>query len=290
MRRLRTGAGSRRRDHHRLAGGRQRRVPRVELTSERRGLRLVTLRGAAVCRDPVDDVASRVIAREVGVGCGGGVDGPDKGDVGCASRLEEAVDVLIRHETYPDAPVVPRHDVAAEPPVRLGSGYQRKSTGTSVAARLRASALTTASSDPAATLASESPQFHVTIGIAPVAATVSSRPTSTGSVQFWNVDRIDGGSATCCSNAGSAPSSACRPATPPVGFSAPNAVPAGSTNTPRYAVPAPGTAGGWIVGVGDAPPEYGGGSGLNAIPTTVSDTIVDPGHGQRRQRRPAGPR
>ena len=81
----------------------------------------------------------------------------------------------------------------ADPAVRFGSGNHRRRTGTSVAARPRASALTIASSLPAATLASVSPQFHVTIGMAPVAATLSSPATSTGSVQFWNVDKMDGG-------------------------------------------------------------------------------------------------
>ena len=60
-----------------------------------------------------------------------------------------------------------------------------------------------ASSDPAATLTSVSPQFHVTIGMAPVAATLSSPATSTGSAQFWNVDRMAGGCPDCWLKAGS---------------------------------------------------------------------------------------
>ena len=65
-------------------------------------------------------------------------------------------------------------------------------TGTSVAARPLASALTNASSDPATTFASASPQSQVTMGTAPVAATVSSPATSTGWAQSWNVDKIAG--------------------------------------------------------------------------------------------------
>ena len=64
-----------------------------------------------------------------------------------------------------------------------------------------------------------------------------------GSFQFKKIGTIDSGRAKLCSTAGNASSSLGRLAMPPVPLLEPSPVPDGSTNAPRYAVPAAGTRG-----------------------------------------------
>ena len=160
---------------------------------------------------------------------------------------------------YPGAPVAPRHAAAAGRPGWLGSGNQRRRTGTSVAARPFASALTIVSSNPATTFASVSPQSQVTMGMAPVAATLSRPATSTGWAQSWKVDRI----------AGDRPSCSSKPARP-------RALLGGSGATGRIRC-AQGRPGGIdeCTEVGRPGPRHGGFSGVAVGLTESAETALD---------------